>query len=302
MLSAEETRVLEILARLPQLILESEVRSFLPSAWGCKRRRSAIDLPSNQSHSLRLRLRLSRTPSPSHPAAKDGVAHASDTDSLPAVKANAPSPATPLSFSPSESDEKPVVLKKKQSRKRKRDDFLRTIEELTSSKQLLQGEVDNVKRYLDDLIAHNLKLKARKEELSVGRQRENPSVKMGLQRVDAPVKTSSMAENQDPDQRHQQAKRIACQMGESCQPTTSLPSISGSGMVANTSMGPFGIPDLNVSPDDSMPVDCSQPFDLSLANKHLSRVMAAKARQNRIMIKRVKNFIVTSKPRSSGLQ
>ncbi|XP_028765670.1 uncharacterized protein LOC114723631 [Neltuma alba] len=294
MLTPEEIQVLEILARLPQLVFESEVPSLLPSAWGCRRRRSAIDLPSYQSHSLRLRLRVSKTPSPSHPATKDGVAQTSDTDSLPVVKANAPSPATPLSFSPSESDEKPVVLKKKQSRKRKRDDLLRTIEELTKSKQLLLGEIDNVKRYHDDLKAHNLKLKARQEELSVGRQKENSSMNMGLQGANASGNSPSMAENRDPDQRHHDGQRIACQAGESCQPTTSLPSTSGSGIV------PFGIPDLNVYPDDTIPVDSSQPFELSLANKQLSRFMAAQARQKRIMIKRVKNFMGTSKPRSSS--
>ncbi|KAK4276506.1 hypothetical protein QN277_014647 [Acacia crassicarpa] len=299
MLTPQEILVSEILAQMPQLVFECEVRSSLPPAWGCRRRRSAIHLPYSPSHPLRLRLRLSKTPSPPHPATKDGVALTSDTDTLPVVKAKA-SPATPLSFSPSESDEKPVVLKKKQSRKRKRDDFLRTIEELTKSKQLLQGEIDNVKRYQDDLKAFNLKLKARLGELSVGHQKENPSMNMGLQRVDAWVNSSSMAENQDPDQCHQHVRRSVCQMGESCQTTTSLPSTSGSGMVANANMGPFGIPDLNASPDDSIPVDSSQPFDLSIANRDVTRFMAAQARQNRIMIKRVKNFMVTNKPRSSS--
>lgn len=128
MLTLDEAEVLEILVRLPRLIFESEAPKPFPFTWGTKRRRSAIDVAPSPSR-LRFRLRLPpfTTPSPLHPATDGasgggggGGGPTSDTDSLPPVKAEASSPATPLSFSPSESDEKPIVLKKKIPLKRVR--------------------------------------------------------------------------------------------------------------------------------------------------------------------------------------
>jgi len=68
-----ENQVAEILVKLPTLILEFECgRGILPQSWGRKKKRSAISV---------------------NPKAEE-----------------ASSPATPLSFSPSESDENPTSL------------------------------------------------------------------------------------------------------------------------------------------------------------------------------------------------
>ncbi|KAF7829569.1 uncharacterized protein G2W53_011902 [Senna tora] len=142
----------------------------------------------------------------------------------------------------------------------------------------MKQEIENVKRYFDDLKAYNLKLKARKEELRVG---HNGRMQMTIQRVDADGSVKA-SEIQDPAQLHH---LIANQINES------LPS-----NVVNY----LGIPDLNVSLDESNPPDSAQPFDISMANKHLCRVMAAQARQKRIQLNRVKNSMGINKPRHSN--
>ncbi|KAI4316940.1 hypothetical protein L6164_024864 [Bauhinia variegata] len=324
MLTADESEVVEILVQLSNLILESETRRRFSFAWGSKKRRSAIDIGSVTAPShLRLRLSASPTPAPApapsplHQAANavGGVVGPScDAQAPPLVKVEATSPATPLSFSPSESDEKPNLLKRRTPLNKKREEYLKTIHELTERRDLLQGEVENVKRYYGELKALNLKLKARQKELNAGVKRENPNLEISLSLAHQnSVNLSSSHDHRQlqlqlPSSQHflspilNQASGLSqTQTSGSVQngynlPTTSLPS-SNSNMV-----GSIGIPDLNVSLEESFAVDSCQPFDPSMANKNLSRAraMAAQARQKRIQIYRVKNPIGISKPRYSN--
>lgn len=68
-----------------------------------------------------------------------------------------------------------------------------------------------------------------------------------------------------------------------------LPSTTGFD-VAHSNLGPSGLPDLNVSVEGTVGIDPSGPFDLNLANRNLSRAMAAQARHRRMLICRIKKL------------
>lgn len=76
---------------------------------------------------------------------------------------------------------------------------------------------------------------------------------------------------------------------------------SGVPSSSSNDVGPIGIPDLNLPLEESMTVEFCEPLDMSVnvANRNLSRAMAAQARQNRLHIYRFKNSIGISKPRYS---
>ncbi|XP_061373301.1 uncharacterized protein LOC133315652 [Gastrolobium bilobum] len=290
MLTPREIEVLEILAELPTLILKSESSRGFPFTWGRKRRRSAIRV----------------APSPSSP---------------PPLKAEASSPATPLSFSPSESEDKHTLFRRNVSLKRKREHYLKITEELTKDNNLLHGEIKNVKRYLEKLKDYNLKLKAREKELRLGpNQNQNQNQNQnGLLHEKPQVQFCGTAQHL-PLIMNQTTGPTQISGGEefriveACETATtslgvraSTSSMSALGMANtnNNAMGPIGIPDLNVPVDEStgmgMGMECSEIVDLNvrMANKDLSRAMAALARQNRLQIYRIKNPIANSKTRYS---
>ncbi|KAK7321808.1 hypothetical protein VNO77_32763 [Canavalia gladiata] len=289
--------------------------------WGRKRKRSAI-----QDH-FPVPLHFTLTPLHHHAAA---VA----SPSCDAQPLTAPSPATPLSFSPTESDEKLNNFRRKPSLPKRKEVYLKTIKDLTESIALLNQEVGNVKGYCDQLKAFNLKLKARKQELINGSKRKCKKANLEFSRskqtdhVNASVNPSnSMAENEQHKQsesllqlhmpmpmpnthyynqmsgqsqtRNGEGEGVAQFQRVSDHPTTSLqiPSSSSSAALGhvNSNKGPPAIPDLNFTPEEFTQVDPSQPLDERMANKDLSRAMAAQARQRRIQIFRLKNPIRTSK-------
>ncbi|GFQ02804.1 hypothetical protein PHJA_002424300 [Phtheirospermum japonicum] len=114
----DENAVTEILLALRKLISPSQYLTDFN--WGCKRRRSCLD------------------------QIQGGAATAS--------------PTTPLSFSPTESDQK----SKHNSKKRLRED---NIERLTRTRDVLRREVENAKKHYDKLNAYNSELKAMKKEV-----------------------------------------------------------------------------------------------------------------------------------------
>ncbi|KAJ7957871.1 Dihydroxy-acid dehydratase 1 [Quillaja saponaria] len=314
--SADEIEVAGILLDLPNLISESESlsRNRFSFTWGSKRRRSAIDgspalpplLPSSFSVPSPTPVRQDDTHGGSGVVGPTCVA-----DGPIKVKSEAPSPATPLSFSPSESDEKSNPMERKINHKRKSEELLQTIQGLTEHRNLLLGEIENVKRYYGDLKSYNLRLKAKEQELSlVGIKGENPYMEIGYS-ANFNNQEDYHQQQQFPSSVHHHPPLIFNQMSEQSQIfetrpypsshlTTSFLSSSGLDMM-NSNMGPLGIPDLNVSPCDTGAMDsCSQPLDPSMGNTNLSKVMAAQARQKRIQICRVKNSSSPSKPRYSN--
>ncbi|KAJ1397631.1 hypothetical protein SESBI_31684 [Sesbania bispinosa] len=311
--SEREREIGQVLVELHRVCLSHRIAL----TWGCKRRRSAIqDNPylSSLQNSLY-----------SHGGANGAAAVVAppscNSESQTVVKAEASSPATPLSFSPTESDEKPNrSQKRKPSMKRKRENYLTIIEDLTQRKALLNQEIDNVKRHYDRLKAFNLKLKARKQDYSLSNgpksESKNPNLEFGqatpLVHANDSVNTcNSTAENEE--QKDQQ-QHLQIHSTPHCpplkspnqnqtfgpgHPTTSLrmPSSSSSamGLVDDSNKGPR-LPDLN---EALVHVDSCQPLDATMANKDLGRAMAAQARQRRLQIYRLKKPIGNSKPRIS---
>ncbi|KAG4389138.1 hypothetical protein GLYMA_06G024200v4 [Glycine max] len=262
---ASENEVAEILLSLPSLIREFECGCGIlpPPSWGCKRKRSTI---------------------------------AVDPKTLQKA---ASSPATPLSFSLSESDENPTTLVSRRRRrrrrnvslKRKREHYLRIIQDLTKDNDLLRG-IKNVNGYCDMKKEYNLKLKARKQELSQG----------GLvhKQAQQQFQFSGMAHH-PPLILNQTAGSGQIKGGEGvvglAHATTSLGVAS---LSSSNNVGPVGIPDLNLPLDEPMTMEFCEALDMNVADKNLSRSMAAaQARQNRLQKYRFKNPIGISKPRYS---
>ena len=76
------------------------------------------------------------------------------------------------------------------------------------------------------------------------------------------------------------------------------PEISVSNSRFNNNASPIGLPDLNVSAQESSyGTELFQPLDLITANKEFSREMASLARKRRMEINRVKNSIAANRLR-----
>ncbi|KAK9271213.1 hypothetical protein L1049_026803 [Liquidambar formosana] len=123
---------LDILLQLSDPFTESESLRRFPSSWGVKRKRSAASgvTPSPS--------RVRSTPSPPSILRT----RVGEDETLPIRKAEATSPATPLSFSPSESDAKSKHSLSKILKKRKKEEWLEMIAELTQRRELLKGDME----------------------------------------------------------------------------------------------------------------------------------------------------------------
>ncbi|GAV88628.1 hypothetical protein CFOL_v3_32050 [Cephalotus follicularis] len=301
----DDIEVSAILLELYHLIFQSESPPQFSFTWGATRKRDKRKRSTNDERTTsRSRVKVSPAPEPS---ATYVMGSTCDNDG-PTKKVGVSSPATPLSFSPSESEDKSKHSKRKVSLKRKKEEWVKIIEDLTRQREVLKGKVDIVKRDHDKLKANNLLLKAKKQELIDGIKRENPRVEKGIIQVHT-GKSLNNLEIQGHYQNHQQnihgmdhlqpwiidqtAHRI-----DGHQVINLKPYITGLGVV-NDNVDPLGIPDLNVSPDEYFGLDLSQPCDLEMTNTmSLSRAaMAAQARQRRIQICRFKNSNASSRLR-----
>ncbi|TKY57629.1 hypothetical protein E2542_SST14679 [Spatholobus suberectus] len=306
-----------------QLLLQLRDSKPRPLSWGCTRKRSAIqDTPPP----------LVFLQTPLHHGG--GAAPSRDTKTVTVPKTEAPSPATTLSFSLTESDEKLKRLRKKRYRKKKKEyDLKYILEDLTKSQASLSEELYNVMLYYDKMKALNLKLKAWKQELINGSKSEykNPTLEFGGSMQSVHVNGSvnpsnSMAQNEKHKQPQMEMQMPSTphiplmmpnqnQMSEPFQirnsegvvivsghPTTSLqmPFSSSNALGhVNGNGGPLALPDLNISPEKITQMDTSQPFHEAMANRDLNRAIAAQARHKRILICRLKNPIGHSRPRYS---
>ncbi|XP_027355910.1 uncharacterized protein LOC113865508 [Abrus precatorius] len=260
-----ESEVAQILIKLPNLIWESECgHGILPLKWGGKRKRSTIAVT---------------------------------------IKREASSPATPFSFSPSESDDNPTTLfTANLSLKTKREHYLRIIEQLTKDNALLCREVKNVKCYFDKLKEFNLKLKARKQELCLG-PNQTHLLQQQLQFTAMPHLPPFMGNHTAGAPLITEAERVVRQPCGHATTSSGAPSNSGGAMGlghcnSNNEVGPNGIPDLNLPLDESMTMECCEASDVNV-KKDLSRAVAAQARKNRLQIYRLKNPFGNSKTRFS---
>ncbi|KAL6316502.1 hypothetical protein AAG906_018205 [Vitis piasezkii] len=124
----DELEVSKILFEIPRIIFQSENRNRLLVAWGVRKRRSAID-PDLYPPSV---------PSSSSPHLPGSCVGPTCDDDDPPAKVEPSSPATPLSFSPSESDGKSKRSKKSVSSKKKKEILLKMIKDLTHQKEFLK--------------------------------------------------------------------------------------------------------------------------------------------------------------------
>ncbi|MED6180808.1 hypothetical protein PIB30_013699 [Stylosanthes scabra] len=310
-LTEDEIEVSAVLLGLVDMVWEFESELRIPFQWGRKRKRSAIQ------PSYFRRFSSCSPPPPSVVAAA-------------VKKGEAPSPATPLSLSLTESDERPNnMLRPKASLKKKREYYLKIIEDLTKSQASLNKEIENVKNFRDRLKTFNLKLKQRKLELHNGPRNEckNSSMEIDssnsmaedkqnnkaheLNNLEAPnaahhirlrinniYEASQLCSSEDVTQLPKNLMpREAPSSSSSSPPSASLAMVNNNGN-SNNIVQPV-IPDLNAFPEDFVQVDSYQALDMSVANKDLSRVMAAQARQMRLQKKRLKNSIANTKQRYS---
>ncbi|KAJ9674989.1 hypothetical protein PVL29_024102 [Vitis rotundifolia] len=134
-----ELKVSEILIQIPLIIFQAENHNRLLVTWGVRKRRSAID-PDLYPPSV---------PSSSSPHLPGTCVGPTCNDDDPQAKVEPSSPATPLSFFPSESDGKSKRSKKSVSSKK--ENLLKMVEDLTHQKESLKMEIENVERFYNPL-------------------------------------------------------------------------------------------------------------------------------------------------------
>ncbi|XP_059637406.1 uncharacterized protein LOC132279443 [Cornus florida] len=240
-----EMEVADILLELPFLIAKLEA----PLQWGTKRRRSALDSP------------------PSPPPRR--------TERGPKFVFESSSPAMPLSFPRSESDERPQHSHKKPSNKRSREELLEIINESTQRKQCLTESVEKVKRHYEELLATNLALK---QHLNFWRGRsQTQNLEIGQANLHGPYMV------------HQHRFILNQTM------------YGSSRLVV-----PHGAPNHNgsnnniVSANDSLVMESPQPFDLTTMVVMMgNRTKAAEARKHRMT--KMKHYFRIMKPMPSKM-
>ncbi|KAL2241960.1 UNVERIFIED_CONTAM: hypothetical protein Sindi_0314000 [Sesamum indicum] len=314
----DEIIVSQILLDLRNLISLSE--SLSNFNWGCRRRRSCLDAaPSLPPTPSLLPPPVQRTDNgiEAHIKAEE-VSLEEKPDATAATRTTA-SPDTPLSFSPSESDEKSKHSSKKTSKKRllqvsfafqflpipqlypfdiplfltSKQEYIDMIEGLTQRKDLLRGEIENVKKYYNKLKAYNSELKAIKKEVlntSCPRKEEEKQMETGGGMNPGVELTQHYRVDMVP---HQQPY-IQDPMGQNFHqyplfgPIATQFYSSNSGFGSVNHVGPLGI-DLNIPAEEALGVDPSQPLDAGrvIADK---RARFAEARRKRRGIIKIKNM------------
>lgn len=264
--SEEELQVAEILFQLQQTSHHSRSLPFL--FWGTKKKRSSIIY---------------------------SISAFFNGEKSDAAKVDAPSPATPLSFSPSESESKPKQLRRARRRalkKKKSNEQLReVVAELTSQREQLKHEITKVLDYYEKLQAANLALKARRLELFLLRKRGQfdlnscKSLNAYKERTEQlnPVFEGKQApelsaeERKAPIVRHTPAVDATTIVGNFRYPQVDIPLLSESGLTLQSNCS-YPVLGTNLFADEAARRDF-----------HCKAAIAARARKRRIEINRVKN-------------
>ncbi|CAN4122994.1 unnamed protein product [Withania somnifera] len=243
----DEIEVADILLDLDNLVRDNQSSSLV---WGSKRRRS------NRSAYL------------------DSSPSSLQASEMETRKVN--SPATPLSFSPSQYDEQ----SKHSSRKTEtRKELMDNIKQLSRCRELLRGQVETVRNCYDNQKAYNLKLKAMKEQVTRMLNIQGASVNLGQHYSNHGTEPN----RQQPFIMDQVALRSEAfhgfqyPLGQHLYP-------NGLGPINHMGLGSGSmvLPDLNVTVDETFPMDPS--FDIDRMNVE-RKAQFAEARRRR-MIKR----------------
>ncbi|KAL5557880.1 hypothetical protein UlMin_034091 [Ulmus minor] len=270
----DDFEVCGILVELSNRILENETFSVQVNDWGLKRKRSAVRNKFSSSSPPPL-MRLSNPPAPSPSPEPEPEPEPKR------IKGEASSPATPLSFSPSESDEKSKPSKRK-VQKRNLEEQQENVRKCTEHRDLIEREVENVKNYYLKLMAENLRLKERKIELSdlhIRKSEIEKSLNLQMDLGEPEVKSvwSDVQEKNRPLSMMNQPLE-GREIGENFSQVSSEPK----------TLNPVGLPDLNMSWEDLTGVGCFQQYNETRANKNRDKEMAAEARRKRLQICRSK--------------
>ncbi|XP_022772650.1 uncharacterized protein LOC111315297 [Durio zibethinus] len=303
--TGDEIEVANILLELPHLIFESESHPRFSFTWGAKRKRStATSSPA---------LKLSPSPAPSLPS--NIIGSSSETEA-PMEKVLTSSPASPLSFAPSESDEKPLPSKKKasvNSLKNKKEQLLEMMKDFTRHNELMKKDIENKKRFLDQQKAENMELKAKKQKLTKSlRIAEEPRLETSKSlNVEIPLTHISVETENSAVQDYHHQQRISTRVYQ--QPFIMDQTVYKSEMNKD-SQYPFGrtiswLPsnngglsklhdnvcplDLNVSAEEALCFSSVKSIDLDTATK----ARAAQGRLKRMQICRSKNDNAACKAR-----
>ncbi|XP_043712352.1 uncharacterized protein LOC122661099 isoform X2 [Telopea speciosissima] len=303
----DEFEAAEILLQLPQLIVQEKYGFGSPFSfsWGTKRRRSAAD--SN--------------PLPPHLPSSPPLLSNSFNSSKSSLKVESSSPVTPLSFSPSESDSKPVMV---YNRKKTKQEMLEIIQHLGENVRILKQELPKTMAHYEMLKRTNSMLRQMEGELSSCEKQKEHNLNstprsitgLALEKVplSVPVEATEDKENEDKGEQQEgeeefpvmnrQAEVVlerltsgsetmeSCSFKEPCELKWVSPVMSsGIGFVMAKQLSPLGLPDLNFSTEDSLGIDFSHYYELSKA------AIAAQARKRRIEINRYKSCTASVKPR-----
>ncbi|OMO87418.1 hypothetical protein CCACVL1_09061 [Corchorus capsularis] len=292
----DDFEVAKILKELPYLILDYESRPRIPFSWGGKRKRSALakeDFPMKSLPPVEI-------PPPSPELPSSSVVVLSSEVAAEKEKVLTSSPATPLSFSPSESDEKPLPSQKRTSSvnalKRKKQQLLEMIDDFTQRNESLKKDIENKKLFLDQQKAKNMELKAKKEELSLSilMAKEPPlepmeteyirgvhhhqqviSTKIYQQPLNMDQTVWKLAMNSNSEYPYNSNSRIISWSNSN----------SGGLSKVHDNIGPLGLLDLNVSAEEAYGFSSPAPVDPI----YTAKARAAAARSNRIKICRSKS-------------
>ncbi|XVE94556.1 hypothetical protein REPUB_Repub02eG0019100 [Reevesia pubescens] len=325
----EEIEVANMILELPYLIYESESLPRFSFTWGVKRKRSAaskqeVVFAAKSLPTLKLSPSSQPSPPPSLPSNAVGSTHKTEEPIEKVLTST--SPATPLSFSPSESDEKPLPPKKKayvNGFKKKKEQLLETAEDLTRCNESLKKEIENRTRILDQLKTENLELIAKKQKVSqsllnltpkelcletckslnveiqispISMGTENPTTSQDYHHHQQ--KTYTRVYQQQPYIKDQRVCKSEIMNKNSQYPfgqmISFLPSNSEGGLrKVHDNVGPLGLFDLNVSAEEAFGFSSLQSIDLDTVTK----ARAAQARFKRKQICRSKNYNAALKAR-----
>ncbi|CAA2963794.1 Hypothetical predicted protein [Olea europaea subsp. europaea] len=281
----EEIGVAGILLDLGNSVVGSESRHYL--LWGSKRRRSTRDAPAPA------------------PVSESPSINGTEIEIEPRVIVEVPStsPTTPLSFSPSESDEK----SKHSSKKKTKENYMEVIDGLTKRRDLLKGEVENVRNHYNKLKAYNMKLKSMKEK-ALTTCLINEGSHMGMSsflnfemNLAQHYQITAVPHHQpfNLDQMATGSSSSSSQIRESIHYPFIPMAPSSNGLEHVNQVGPVGLPDLNLSPEEAFVVEPSQPLDVNrdLAGKRARFAEARRLRRGIIKIKLTRSGVKTLRSR-----
>ncbi|CAA0816669.1 Unknown protein [Striga hermonthica] len=270
----DEIAVAQLLLDLRTLLSLTE--SLASFNWGRRRRRSCLD--ENPSPGLEIKETRPR------------IEAAAVGKSIGGGGGGGGSPTTPLSFSPSESDDK-SKCRRTTPKKRGRDEYFDAIEGLTRSRDVLRLEVENVKKFYSNLKSYNSKLKAIKQEMSNKFQiKEEPRLEIrsvnnfgadptGDHRVNI-TRPNQHPHIPNPTAQHEFYYSIGPEQTRDCH-------ASDSGPACAEYVGPLGI-DLNFPAAEAFGLDSLKPLDAGQAAAD-RRAGFAEARRKRKGLMRAKS-------------